>query len=454
MRILRLRAIDNFGIVHDVDVTRRTTTTQLRVPEYPDWVALPPRLVQPARINLRWLDSDHDVLEMNNLPETSPICGWLLPNNLDGNIAVYDQEGRGLGVLSALADSATPDRARWDPLPGSTAAAGIDEIPNPHLRKVVRQVRDAGADFVGSFIETLDTALATIEPEDYAQHRSQAVLMGRPVAVVRARLDLQLMERPAIHQDWNVFRLDMRRSTRETNNFTQVLSPIRIGEHHQLNDGLIGYWLETSSLELGEEFHAVHGDPINIYQAIDAPPQYLTMLVDPRGVVHATSGILPTKAIGIPAEYYRDALQNIEVAFFSAPVLTDADRLDLPLPNEAGYVWSWLQRSREGWQEISTLPTIRRAAFEAEFGVEEGGAIWSELGSIGWLAPLGDETAVITPPEQRTTPLGEQRAADRERVEALLEQPAIDAPKSQAHFLARPTVREGWLKLRSVPDRT
>jgi hypothetical protein len=32
---------------------------------------------------------------------------------------------------------------------------------------------------------------------------------------------------------------------RETNDFTKVEFPIRIGEFQHLNDGLIGYWLET-----------------------------------------------------------------------------------------------------------------------------------------------------------------------------------------------------------------
>jgi hypothetical protein len=462
MRILQLRLIDNFGITHDVDVSRMTTTTQMRVPDQPDWVGLPPRLVQPARINFRWLDGDHDIQEMNNLPETSPICGWLLPNNLDDNIAVYDDQGRGLGVIYALADPAAPAMAQWHPQPGSSAAPTIASLPNPHLRKVVERICGGGADFVAGLIEALDTALATIDPEDYAQHRSQALLMGRPIAVARALVNLELMGRPAVHQDWNVFRLDMRRSTRETNNFTQVQFPIRIGEYHQLNDGLLGYWVETEALELGQTFFAAQsgpsthpniityqGEPIVIAQAIDAPPTYLTMLLDPRGVIHATSGILPTKSISIPAEHYRDALQNIEVTFFSAPLLSDADQLDLPLPHEAGYLWSWLQRDQAGWHETSTLATIRKAAFVAEF--TNGAAIWSDLVTLGWLAPLDAETAVIAPPEQRK-PLSEQHTAARPQIEALLDQPAIGAPKLQAHFFARPTAREGWLKLRKAPD--
>jgi hypothetical protein len=50
--------------------------------------------------------------------------------------------------------------------------------------------------------------------------------------------------------------------------------------------------------------------------------------------------------------------------------------------------------------------------------------------------------------------LNEQRGADRERIEALLDQPGIDAPQVHAHFSAQLTVREGWLKLRKLPAQT
>jgi hypothetical protein len=62
---------------------------------------------------------------------------------------------------------------------------------------------------------------------------------------------------PAIDQEWNVFRQDMERafqdegkdSDRETQDYTEVKIPIRIGEYQQLNDGLVGYWIEEKDGE-------------------------------------------------------------------------------------------------------------------------------------------------------------------------------------------------------------
>jgi hypothetical protein len=72
--------------------------------------------------------------------------------------------------------------------------------------------------------------------------------------------------------------------------------------------------------------------------------------------MHATSGILPTRSLKIPAEMFRTALESMAVGFFTAPVLTDADRIALPLPNEPGYAWSWQEPRRTGWVELTDLP--------------------------------------------------------------------------------------------------
>ncbi|MFF0523446.1 hypothetical protein ACFYTC_32485 [Actinomadura nitritigenes] len=342
MRLLRLRIVDSFGRTRDVDLNGMGTTTELTVPGHPGWVAMPPRIAQPARLTVNWQGAD-------DLGGTSPICGWLVPDNLDLSLAVYAADGTALGSLRALADPRRPEYAQWRPPPGGTLAP----IGNAHLGALVERLRTGGPTALGTLLEGLDDTLAQIEPEDYAQHRGRSVLMGNPIAVARLELTLELMGWPAVHQDWNVFRQDMRRSSRETNDFELVRFPIRIGEHTLLNDGVLGFWLENSAREPAGDFHDVRAGRDPLIQALDLPSQYLTLLLDPRGRMHATSGILPTVDLALPVETYRSALGRMAVAFFTGPLLGDSDHVGVPLPNEPGYAWSWRERTRAGW---STLP--------------------------------------------------------------------------------------------------
>ena len=101
MNLLRLTLVDTFGLVaNDLDVLNLITPEKNHVreprlkgdPEREHFL-LSPAFVQPTRLNFPWLSAANGDQEMNDHPASSPICGWLLPNNLDGSVMVYDQAG-------------------------------------------------------------------------------------------------------------------------------------------------------------------------------------------------------------------------------------------------------------------------------------------------------------------------------------------------------------------------
>lgn len=385
MNMLRLRLVDTFGQIRDLQWSDAITTEQMRGPQSSDQIALPPRLMQPARLNFRWLAANSDEQEMNDHPATSPVCGWVVPNNLDGSLLIYDSQGKILGLLD--------QQAQWKGIPGTTSTA-VDDIVNAHLRQMVQYLIKQGASFLASFISAVDTGLTNIDPENFAQHQDLALLMGRPMALVRASLNLALQGLPAIHEGWNNFRQDLRRTGRDTNDFPGVVFPIRIGEYQQLNDGLVGYWKEREDVYEDDLFYAPQSDPIAdvrikthadhpapLQQTVLDPPTIVSMLIDPRGSVHATTGILPVKELTIPPDQYVPALQAIEVFFLATPIVTDVGAINVPLPAEAGYQWSWAstggagaigkvkvevtfsaaQEIREGWLKLGPAPTNQPA---------------------------------------------------------------------------------------------
>lgn len=384
MKILRLRLVDTFGQVKDLDIRNIITPEQMTTPGSPYLISLPPRLVQPARINFRWLSAIEGEQEMNSHPATTPICGWILPNNLDNSLAIYDNQGKAFGSINQL--------AQWQAAPGENTVITVDKIDD-HLQKVINYIIKQGAEFLSDFISALDSGLENIDPENSAQNQGLALLMGRPIAVVRASLNLELEGLPAINQDWGVFWQDLRRNFRETDGFEKVKFPIRLGEYKQLNDGLLGYWLEGDNGSLKDIFYASQSDleginhpaikfhnannPCHIDLNVKDPPTLLTMLIDPRGKVHATTGILPTKSIDIPPDQYQQALEKIEITFFSAPILTDYGKINLALPDEVGYQWSWLEKEKEQWSTADKIgQTNVNAIFSGKQEIREG---WLKL---------------------------------------------------------------------------
>lgn len=358
LRIKRLRLVDTFGQIEDLRFADAPQAVSHTLRAGGGGPVLPPRFVQPARINLRWLSTTDGTAESNAAPASTPICGWLIIDHLDGGLLVYDAQGRALGVVSCDSEDG-PWRAGWQAAPGNDASTQVRHIDDPHLRRVIEWLvrKSSGAQrWKQDVMDRIDAALEQIAPEAAAQCEDLAVLVGRPLAIVRAHLSVSLAGPPAIHHGDHALFVDMVTKSRRTEGFEDVLVPVRLGAHARANDGLVAYWRHRGDqLEAEAQWPQLDTvDPIEVAPSERATPQVLTMLVDPLAEVHATSGMLPTKAITIPASMYAAQLKRIELTFRSlGPILTRTGRLDLPLPIEPGYAWSWLEREDRGWSTVA-----------------------------------------------------------------------------------------------------
>jgi len=197
-----------------------------------------------------------------------------------------------------------------------------------------------------------------------------------------------------------------------------------------------------------------HPDAMVFYQTVEAAPQILSLLIDPRGLVHATSGILPVKAINIPPDQYAAALQAIEITFLSTPIITDAGKMHLPLPDEAGYQWSWLQQDEQGtWSEVSSRGLIRKEDFSVF--ESDAGEVWSELIEVQWIKvidPTDPTRASVTPKDQRRDASLKDFTDKTPEIEDILERAHIGPVDPTAKFAGPQEIREGWLKLSPAAD--
>ncbi|MFN6274892.1 MAG: hypothetical protein ACK4ZI_19100 [Microcystis sp.] len=72
---------------------------------------------------------------MNSHPATTPICGWILPNNLDNSLAIYDNQGKALGSINQL--------AQWQAALGENTVITVDKIDD-HLQKLINYIIKQG----------------------------------------------------------------------------------------------------------------------------------------------------------------------------------------------------------------------------------------------------------------------------------------------------------------------
>ncbi len=457
--INQLRLVDTFGQKRDIGLGKLdrvlspgpTPTNKVGSKIEVD---LQPRLPQPARINFRWLSANEGTQEINAHPASTPICGWILTNQLDDSIVIYDAKGQMLGSIEAEADSTNSALAKWNTAPGAFNLVQPDEIANPFLKKMVAKIRSGGAAYVAQFLDGLDSVLCTIEPETFESQQALSLLIGRPIALVRASLNLELQGVPAVDQGWDAFYRDRDESDfdRNRDGFTKVKFPLRIGKFNQFNDGLVGYWKENGEV-LDEQFlinqkplvnidHAsikfLNDLDIPIEQTLDSPPQLVSMLLDPRGKVHVTTGILPVKDISVPPDQYLPAMQRIGVTFLTTPLLSPARNIHSLLPKEEGFQWSWLETSGgENWREVFPYPTIDRAMFQRAF-LEK---IWAHLQFKNWIRPFFEDQFLVMPEEERGL-LGGQFQQVEGEIFGLIEENTILVPLEDGSVEARISIKD------------
>ncbi|MGB1091352.1 MAG: hypothetical protein ACPGYX_04460, partial [Oceanobacter sp.] len=120
-----------------------------------------------------------------------------------------------------------------------------------------------------------------------------------------------------------------------------------------------------------------YADANALEQAIDDEPTNVTMLVDPNGLIHATCGVLPVTHTRIPPEYVTEALADIEVSFYSGPLISPAEQIHISLPEESGYEWQWLYpESQTVNNQAATNSTTSDSSTNS---TAENNSTWSKL---------------------------------------------------------------------------
>jgi len=83
----------------------------------------------------------------------------------------------------------------------------------------------------------------------------------------------------------------------------------------------------------------------------------LVLIIDPRFPVHARTGFLPEKAIGLAPEHFRHALEHMGLILNCGPILLPGNDIwPLTLPEITGHTWQWAPEQVEQpapiWQPV------------------------------------------------------------------------------------------------------
>lgn len=331
------------------------------------FVQLPPRFLQPARLNFDLVDVTTPSKLVTVDPTANPVAGWLLPNHLENGISLYSNSGQSLGTIVLRVGANGAKSVSWEAPPHNSIQNPNDiGTVAPLLGQWYTALQAAGVDAFEAFLDAIDQTLWTVDPLGARTDQNLSVLIGRPLALVRATLQFQFQGAPNRDQNWSAT------FNTSTPSYTQELFQIRLGEQELRDDGLIGYYLNQNYNTFNNVYTPdgssdPYLDPITTGNYISLPFDGSTkadvmLLLDPRAAVNAVTGIFPVHSLVLPNTFVDPVLSNMEIAFRIAPLLTELlsnpdvsatdtvpNAIQLPTPAEQNGTWSW-------WEMNQTTP--------------------------------------------------------------------------------------------------
>ncbi len=403
LRLDALRLIDAFGRVLDIDPQDALTTSTLAV----DGAAmqLRPRVQHGARWLFRLVDPTYPTdADPAAAPEAfvdqlapelavNPVAGFLLPDHIDEALEVFTVAGEPLGQLG---HDPVSGAVTWEPAPGRLVPpdAGPFEGTGPAERIVadlstglvaadvharIEKPTSTGSDIgretpLTALLRAVDTTLWTVDTYATLGTASVSALTGRPIAVVRATLRLDVPDDTAEVLVTFSGGADARRAAFRA--IDEERFPVRLGELHRSDDSLLGFFVDDDYrrfrvVDKVVAHHAVitgrhqgylglHGHPdehatspiLHPYLVDDdllwlRPGQTLrlTLLMLPAGKVHLTSGLLPRKELALADDWITPGLRKLSPSVRVGPVLVDPTEIRLPLVHTLGDAQTFTRRT-------------------------------------------------------------------------------------------------------------
>ncbi|KLN55949.1 hypothetical protein [Variovorax paradoxus] len=383
LTLTRARLLDAFGRTLDVPVGQVAVPMRSALPARPNALAVAPRLMRPARWQFKLVDAktevgtvgvDARVDQIDTTLQVNPVAGFVMPDHLDESLELFSVDGSPIGELlhepvsggvmweiAAGREGPADSGPLYGLAPAQQAlgrfASGL-VAADAAARARAPLAPDSGQETaLSALLRAIDTTLWTVDSFAALGSEHVAGLVGRPIAVVRAQLKLEL--RPPDDIDLS----DAQRAEEWVDAEREAARhafPVRIGEVTRSDDGVLGFFVDDDYAHFRLVDKAIAGTAaeagrsrgqLGLYASVTGmPPRTsithpyiagtddadtlmlhigqsvtLTIFMHPAGKAMLTSGVLPRKALQLARDWVGPGLATIAPSLRTGPVMVETD---------------------------------------------------------------------------------------------------------------------------------
>lgn len=346
---------------------------------------VPPRVLQPARLNMLLTDYRDKTNVLGVTSAVNPICGWVVANHIDQSLLLFLPDGSNAGEIMLMAGT-QGTHVQWTPAPNSNVnSLGEVSSRSKQLGAFVTALTTKSPAAFDAFMKVIDSTLWTVDPLGPNTNQDLSFFIGHPLALVAFTLQLTLNGQPQKSEDWP-YPVNETPSNANIPELGACIFDVRLGDQASREDGVVGYFEEENYNQFNcvvapdpsdnflQQIGPLNSDNGNYLHLTfgDANPKYITVLADPRASIHAFTGILPIKEVQLPTVFVDKPLSSLDITFRTGPVLSAVQPSDTaagtpPYPNALSYLPVSVQYGTcTWWQSTVNNPGTAAASFSWE----------------------------------------------------------------------------------------
>ncbi len=317
-----------------------------------DYGLLPPSFTVPTRLHADFVSAGNNDVYTSAAPETSPVCGILIPEMLNRRLLAYTADGNYLGMVKTVYRDGRP-AARWLSAPNLSVDFDKLEIPDDRFKSFLKTLINAGHAFY-EFNGLLDKYLD-------AKQNFGSLIWGRPLVLARLKMYFEFFGYPQFSKRFEDFK---KYNTYRAEN---IRFQLEFGDMERVTDGLLGCFKDDGFTKMFSPFGAENPYSTEYYVQYSGKPdisnadgdRFFTLLLEPDSPVNIQTGILPVKTIHFEPSHARTA-ENLALSTEISPILATMGQVGLPpLPQtEENHSYKWYVLDNEEYEESKLIPPM------------------------------------------------------------------------------------------------
>jgi hypothetical protein len=317
-----------------------------------DYGLLRPSFSVPTRLNADYISASDEQVYTSPAPETSPVCGILIPEMLNRRLLAYTADGTYLGMVKTVYRNKKP-AARWLSAPNMNPDFDKLDIPDEYLRSFLKNLFTSNNAFY-EFNGLMDLFLNN-------KQNFTTLIWGRPLVLARTKLNFEFYGNPQYSKRYEDF------GKNDTHGVEKERFDLGFGDIERITDGFLGCFDGGDFTKMYPPYGAVNPylseDYIQYSKSLTIAnsdgDRFFCWLLEPAAPVNIQTGILPVKTVYFEPVHAAIA-ENLDLSAEISPVLGTLGQIGLPpLPQTEGNpIFEWYVLDKEDYIQSQMIPPM------------------------------------------------------------------------------------------------